>query len=337
MKVNRLHYQAPTVFVSSTSGGLLNELRKNLGDFLGNQMGYLTWMWENGEFFPYADTAPTQPDLDAITAVRDCHIYILLIGPRYGTIRNGQNVSITHEEFLNALDANIPIYAFVKNNIWNSRDAYFNNPQGDFSAYVEDVRVYDFIRDIMNRNILIRGFEYGDEIISILRRRFANLSGAFLRFSKSCSWIWCEETTEEIEGVAEEMWIATPDLYWDWTNEVFRRIVQNNVIQRGVRYKYIILDTEENRERYNQMIDHYVQNDVDVNNQIDVTWLSANDFIFPTETAIYNPNSIDLPKRKAIFVNAMEVADRNNKYNVMVGPDSFRRLLKIFSRILTPL
>jgi hypothetical protein len=331
MRINQSNFVQPRIFVSSTSGDLMNELRSSICDFLIKELGFIPLMWEDGKHFPYVDTAPNKPANDSIRAVKQCHIYILIIGPTYGTRLTDSGPSITHEEYLNVLNANVPIYAFVPEKIFNVVKLFNENPDIDFNSYVVDNEVFKFINDLIQKKTLVWKFNNASDIIRVLRDRFALLFGALLNLNKHCGWLNCMESAEEIEKNAKEVWVATLDLYWDSEYKEFRDLVRENVIKRGVIYKYIIIDTKENRMRFDQMIKYYINKGCkDAVKQVTAKWVLHEQFKWITEVVIYNPND----EFTAILVNPMDVINRDEKYDIILGDKYARRLHEQLSSIL---
>jgi hypothetical protein len=331
MRLNQSNFIQPRIFVSSTSGDLMNEYRISIHAFLSKDLGFIPIMWEDGKHFPYIDAVTGEPAIDSIRAVKQCHIYILIIGPTYGTRLTDTGLSITHEEYLSALNANIPIYAFVPEKILNVLKLYNENPNADFSSYVKDKEVFKFINDLLQKKTLIWKFNNATDIIQLLRNRFAILFGAFLNLNKQSGWLGCMESGEELERNATEIWIATLDLYWDYEYKEFRDLVRANVIKRGVIYKYIIIDTKENRKRFNQMMKYYLENGcTNAIEQVTAKWIKYERFHWITEVVIFNPNG----EYTAIIVNPMDVTNRNEKYDIILPYKTASRLHEQMSLIL---
>jgi hypothetical protein len=329
MRLNIDHYERPYVFVSSTADTLTTEWRSQIATYLADECGYRAMMWEDGRNFPFATTAEPSPAWDAVKAVTHSHVCIVVVGKRYGTTSPDGVHSWTHLEYLKAAESNIPVLVFALKSVWDARALYERNRSGDFSSVVDDVRVFDLLREVCG-SYLVTPFETGSDIVVALRGEFAKMMGAFLRFSRAASWIWCEEQTENIEESADVIWIGTPDLYWDAEDPAFRRVVRANVIQRKTTYHYVVIDTPENRNRFLSMVGFYRQQlgDVEPDN-VAIKWVPEESYPWPGEVALYEPN---VPaKRRAVIVNAMEVQDRSRKYNVELGPSGCRRVFDKFN------
>ncbi|PYC19446.1 DUF4062 domain-containing protein [Pseudomonas mosselii] len=93
----------PTILVSSTVYGiedLLNRVYMTLTEF-----GYEVWMSHRG-------TLPVRSDRTAfdncLAAVEACDLFLGLITPEYGTGRDGNDLSITHQELQRAIACKKP-------------------------------------------------------------------------------------------------------------------------------------------------------------------------------------------------------------------------------------
>src|SRR5215212_8699534 len=97
--------KAPAVFVSSTIYNL-KQIRADLKDFI-TEMGLVPVISEYDSF----PIDPTNPTVDnCLKAVdENADIFVLIIGGRYGTIKD-QGKSVTNMEYLKARAKGIPIY-----------------------------------------------------------------------------------------------------------------------------------------------------------------------------------------------------------------------------------
>jgi hypothetical protein len=104
------------LMVSSTVYGheeLLNQVFAVLKGY-----GYDVWMSHKG-------TLPLTPGLSAfencLTAVRDCDLFLALITGRYGSGKEGESLSITHNEVLRAIELNKPRFFLVHRDVITAR------------------------------------------------------------------------------------------------------------------------------------------------------------------------------------------------------------------------
>lgn len=118
-----------------------------------------------------------------LTQVEHSDYLILLIGGRRGSTFVGSEKSITNEEYRHALKFHKPIITFVKKNVQEARHLYSKNPKGDFSDFVDDVRIFDFIDLVSSQseNNWIKPFDTVEEIKQALTDQFAYIA---LEYSK---------------------------------------------------------------------------------------------------------------------------------------------------------
>ncbi len=92
-----------------------------------------------------------------------------------------------------------------------------------------------------------------------------------------------------LEKKAEEVWIVSPDLYYDTENDVFRNIVKHN-LHKGVKYRYIVPATtsvSKHLRRYQK--DQTIPKDL--TNEMFLILPESEFNPFLNELAIYNPKS----------------------------------------------
>ncbi len=159
------------VFISSTCYDL-SQIRKDLKDGI-EEMGHQPILSENKDF-------PVNPALNTfencIDAVRNnADIFVLIIGGHYGyALDSGK--SITNTEFLTAIEKGIPIYTFTLKSIINVLPVWRKNPKADFSAVVDDNRVFEFVNEVREKSgIWNFEFESEQDIIEILKAQWSFL------------------------------------------------------------------------------------------------------------------------------------------------------------------
>lgn len=88
--------------------------------------------------------------------VENCHILILIVGGRYGSLAaeqreayENQFISITRKEYETARSKGIPIMVFVEQDVFAEYKTYMANkkklPDNFKFAFVDDIRVFEFI------------------------------------------------------------------------------------------------------------------------------------------------------------------------------------------------
>ena len=115
----------PRVFVSSTYYDL-KHIRASLEAFISS-LGYESVLFESGDIAFQHEKAL---DLSCYEAVESSHIFVLIIGGRYGSAASGQTRptakpdemydfynSITVEEYRKARQKDIPIYIFLEKSV----------------------------------------------------------------------------------------------------------------------------------------------------------------------------------------------------------------------------
>ena len=159
------------IFISSTCYDL-SQSRQDLKDCI-IEMGHIPVMSENMDF-PINPLESAQEN--CIEAVKkEADIFVLVIGNRYGyQIESGQ--SITNLEFLTAVQKGIPIYTFTLKSMIHVLPLWKKNPKSDFSEYVDDTKVFEFIEDVRSKRVLWNfEFESAQDIKEILKSQLSIL------------------------------------------------------------------------------------------------------------------------------------------------------------------
>lgn len=137
----------PRVFISSTYYDL-KYLRESLEKYLCT-LNFEPILFEaNKVTFEHGKSL----DISCFNEVKTCHIMILIIGGRYGSIISEQNsqtekdiydseyISITRKEYETALVNNMPVFIFIDKNVFGEYNTYKINKE----FYAEAVRSNDF-------------------------------------------------------------------------------------------------------------------------------------------------------------------------------------------------
>lgn len=163
--------KAPSVFVSSTFYDL-KQIRADLANFIVDQLSYAPLLSELKSF-------PVDPDSDTVNNCRkrvenDADIMVLIIGGRYGYVDKRDTKSITNIEYLTARSKGIPIFVFVQKSVLALLPIWKDNKTADFSAAVDDTRIFAFIDTIRSIDkVWMFEFETAQNIIDTLRIQFA--------------------------------------------------------------------------------------------------------------------------------------------------------------------
>lgn len=258
---------------------------------------------------------------DTIAAVRGCQLFILLIGHRYGSRHPTLGKSITHLEYLAAREAGIRTLVFVEDSLWQLFGDWQNGSHSirDPSDAERD-EVFSFLEQVaIVDNCRCVPFKEADEILISLRHQTANLLGAYLRFqAKAVDWIWTERYTHTVEEAAKVVWVLTPDLYWDYSDVEFSRLVVSNVTERGVKYFYLYRQDAESDRRVAEMkADYESVIGEEWRTSVHFAGVPANQFFWCAEQVIYNPD--DPQSERAILVDTMDGRNKEHKFDVELG------------------
>lgn len=174
----------PKVFVSSTCYDL-KYIRENLKYFI-KTLGYEPILSEDGGVF-YNPRLHTH---DACLAeVPNCHLFVLIIGGRFGGGFKDEAHSITNAEFKEAIKLKIPIFALVESNVYHDHHLYSVNKKNKEIDYrkieypsIDSTKICDFIDEVRSSSInnAIVSFHDYSEIETYLRTQWAGMLCEFL-------------------------------------------------------------------------------------------------------------------------------------------------------------
>lgn len=107
--------------------------------------------------------------------VKRSNYFVLLIGGRRGGTAVHSEKSITNEEYSLAVQLHLPIYTFVKKEVWDLKPFYAKNPTADFGSMVDDTRVFDFIDEVVtaSEDNWVKTFSNISDVESALTAQFA--------------------------------------------------------------------------------------------------------------------------------------------------------------------
>ena len=131
----------PRVFVSSSYYDL-RHIRNSLENFI-ESLGYEGVLFESGDI-PFRHDQPL--DESCYDEVSICHIFVLIIGGRYGSPASDQAEltqaekdkaykkynSITEKEYKAAREKDIPIFIFVEQNVLSEYQTFKKNRKEKF-------------------------------------------------------------------------------------------------------------------------------------------------------------------------------------------------------------
>ncbi|MGD0063979.1 MAG: DUF4062 domain-containing protein [Streptosporangiaceae bacterium] len=322
----------PQIFISSTFEPLIQQIRIDIKRDL-EDLGYLPIMSELGTFVYRHGRAAVYDD--TVEAVSASHIYVMVIGRRYGSKHPKYRKSITELEYEAARRRDLPTFVFVDQHVKDGFDAWRSGSisKDGHSHWVDDVKVWDLVQRVMiNDACPVFFFSSAETIIRTLHLQIANLFGAYLRFEqKAKNWLWCEERTRQVERTSRTIWVLTPNFYWDYQDLEFRDIVFSNVARRGVAYRYLYRQTPENTERVEEMQrDYQAAMGEAWRDQVKFAAIPDKEFSWCTEQVMYDPGE---PCERGIVVDAMDERDKRNKYNVELGREKRHDFRRHFQRL----
>ncbi len=178
---------APRVFISSTCYDL-KYIRENLKFFIKN-LGYDPVLSEEGSIF-YDPKLHVQ---DACLAeVPSCQLFVLIIGGRYGSKFKDDDKSITNKEFLEAVNAKIPVFALIEQGVYDQYFVYQSNLGNKLIdakkinyPSVDSTKIFEFISEVQSQSInnALIPFSDFESIQSYLKQQWASMFQRFLATS----------------------------------------------------------------------------------------------------------------------------------------------------------
>lgn len=181
----------PRVFISSTCYDLVNE-RDSLIAFC-QSFGFEVVLSDRGDIFFHPDL---HTHTSCINEVSTCHLFILIIGGRFG----GQYVidktkSITNAEYKAAREGGVPIFTFVKHDVLSDHHVWQKNKDQEFVKQINypsieksdnSSEIFSFIDDVRHAstNNALFSFNLIKDIHNILRKQWASMFFDFLQNSK---------------------------------------------------------------------------------------------------------------------------------------------------------
>lgn len=178
---------SPRVFISSTCYDLA-EIRDSLVSFWQN-FAFETALSDRGDVFYHPDLHTHEA---CVGEVSNCHLLVLIIGGRFG----GQYVadkgkSITNAEYAAARIQNVPVFAFVKQDVLNDHNVWQRNKDKNFSKEIiyPSIEKQEHAVDIFNFIDTVRlsevnngffGFRFARDLEDMLRKQVAGMFFDFL-------------------------------------------------------------------------------------------------------------------------------------------------------------
>ncbi len=178
----------PKVFISSTCYDL-SQVRDNLHEFV-ESFFYEPVLSEKGDVFYHPDLHTHE---SCINEIKNCHLFILIIGGRFGgEYKFDESKSITNAEYEAAKIRNIPVFTFIKQDVYNDHRVYQKNkhnqnvvsqiefPSIEKQIYAKDI--FEFINYVKksDTNNGFFSFEYANDIKNHLGKQWAGMMFNFL-------------------------------------------------------------------------------------------------------------------------------------------------------------
>lgn len=184
----------PRVFVSSTFYDL-KYVREDLSNFI-RLHDFEPILFENGDV---GYTPGEKLEKSCYDAMSSADMAILIIGGNFGTESSEtndkdkkDNNSITQEEFITAVENNVPAFVFIDSKVSGEYDVYTNNESKisenpdyiNFNA-ANDIRIFKFIKKIFDlKTISVSEFSKVSEIKDFLAKQWSDMFKQFLENQK---------------------------------------------------------------------------------------------------------------------------------------------------------
>lgn len=178
---------SPRVFISSTCYDLA-EIRDSLVSFWQN-FAFETALSDRGDVFYHPDLHTHEA---CVGEVSNCHLLVLVIGGRFGGHYTADKTkSITNAEYDAARVANVPVFAFIKQDVLNDHNVWQRNKDKEFSKEIvypsidkqeNAVDIFKFIDTVrlsaVNNGFF--GFKVARDLEDMLRKQVAGMFFDFL-------------------------------------------------------------------------------------------------------------------------------------------------------------
>jgi len=228
----------PTVFISSTFYDL-RYVRETIKRFV-ESLGYSAVLSEDGTVFydPKENTADA-----CIGEVGNAHLFVLILGGRYGSLIPATNQSVTNGEYQEAVRRGIPIFALVEQDTYNDYRVYrANKNNADVLAsiafpHADSIKIFEFIDDVQSRtsNNSLVPFRTASDVEVYLRAQWAGMMHAFLtteaqQEEMSDNLAILAQVNNRIELLAEQILraVGTP------TDRVYVKLIQEMMSSSAV-------------------------------------------------------------------------------------------------------
>ena len=191
----------PRVFVSSTFYDL-RQVRSDIERFI-RELGYEAVLNELGNI-PYGKDDKLEEY--CYKEISNIDILVSIVGGRFGSESQHDNLSISQIEFKTALELNKQVYIFIDKNVHAEYQTYLINKKNKEIKYrfADNIKIYEFIEFCENlpNNNNIHSFETSLDIVQYLKEQWA---GLFQRFLQDQPRIKEINLLKGIEGTAKTL------------------------------------------------------------------------------------------------------------------------------------
>ena len=228
----------PKIFISSTCYDL-KYIRENLKYFIAN-MGYESVLSEDGDVF----YNPEEHTHDAcLNEVKNCQIFVLIIGGRYGGKFKKGEKSITNKEYEEAVRLKLPVFTLVERNVLSEHHVYQKNkgmPNAGEIIYpsVDDIKIFEFIDEVRKSPYNNAIFPFADfrDIESYLKKQWAGMVYDFLTNqieTRKVSDLFEEihTATDKIEYYTRQVALQTGDAKTAALIKIYEHMTGKNIVQ----------------------------------------------------------------------------------------------------------
>ncbi len=291
----------PRVFVSSTYFDL-KHVRERLERFIENYCFEPVLFESDSVIFEHN----TPLDISCYNEVKLCHMMILIVGGRYGSIVSGEKqqekkntynkeyISITRREFDTALKLNIPIFVFIEKNVYAEYHTYNKNKdffdsktlayENNFSfAHVDDINVFKFINVI--KGIAIKTFERIEDIEHYLSNQIAGMLYLYLQQLQDF-----KDESKVLNSVSELQSIANR------MNEMLTAVGKNIIQDES--FKDVVFN--QNKILIEFFVTQFIDN-IRFKDEVEISDDELNKIYHELKTLIFNPSFIQSLKNAKDF------------------------------------
>ena len=236
----------PRVFVSSTYYDL-KYVRERLERFISAYC-FDPILFESDEVFFNPNV---KLDESCYKEVENCHIMLLIVGGRYGSLATEQKekyenqfISITRKEYETARKRGIPVMVFVEQNVFAEYKTYMANkkdlPEGFKYAFVDDARVFEFISTLEQGAIKI--FSKVDDIEHYFSHQIAGMLLSHLKELQD------KKSDTEIKNAVDEIKVVSQSM-----QEMINSIAEKILREEQGKYKDLL------RKQNESLIDFFIE------------------------------------------------------------------------------